>query len=223
MENARIRCTADFKEGVASFLEKRKPVWQSKLGRLIHDMRTIEYHDTTLRVRYAETDQMGVVYHANYLIWFEVGRVELMRALGFDYKIDGDRRRLPHRRRRSPLPLRKSRALRPSASRPHAHRRMAQSRREIFLRNFPRRKFLPARHRLHHARHLRQQRPPQISAAEISRRPAAPECPRTQTGATHDRARTPSSSPATISPSRSSTTSRSTAQKFRSPPTPSSA
>ena len=49
-------------------------------------MRTIEHHDTTLRVRYAETDQMGVVYHANYLIWFEVGRVELMRALGFDYK-----------------------------------------------------------------------------------------------------------------------------------------
>ena len=39
-----------------------------------------------LRVRYAETDQMGVVYHANYLIWFEVGRVELMRALGIEYK-----------------------------------------------------------------------------------------------------------------------------------------
>ncbi|HEX4320765.1 MAG TPA: thioesterase family protein [Acidobacteriaceae bacterium] len=39
-----------------------------------------------LRVRYAETDQMGVVYHANYLVWFEVGRVEFMRALGFDYK-----------------------------------------------------------------------------------------------------------------------------------------
>jgi acyl-CoA thioester hydrolase len=37
-------------------------------------------------VRYAETDQMGVVYHANYLIWFEVGRVELMRALGIEYK-----------------------------------------------------------------------------------------------------------------------------------------
>jgi acyl-CoA thioester hydrolase len=49
-------------------------------------MRTIEYHDTTVRVRYAETDQMGVVYHANYLIWFEVGRVELMRAMGFEYK-----------------------------------------------------------------------------------------------------------------------------------------
>jgi acyl-CoA thioester hydrolase len=49
-------------------------------------MRAIEYHDTAVRVRYAETDQMGVVYHANYLIWFEVGRVELMRAMGFEYK-----------------------------------------------------------------------------------------------------------------------------------------
>jgi len=46
----------------------------------------LAYHDVTVRVRYAETDQMGVVYHANYLIWFEVGRVELMRAMGFDYK-----------------------------------------------------------------------------------------------------------------------------------------
>jgi acyl-CoA thioester hydrolase len=44
------------------------------------------FHDAVVRVRYAETDQMGVVYHANYLIWFEVGRVELMRAFGFDYK-----------------------------------------------------------------------------------------------------------------------------------------
>jgi acyl-CoA thioester hydrolase len=47
----------------------------------------IEYHDAVVRVRYAETDQMGVVYHANYLVWFEVGRVELMRALGFEYKL----------------------------------------------------------------------------------------------------------------------------------------
>jgi acyl-CoA thioester hydrolase len=46
----------------------------------------IEYHDAAIRVRYAETDQMGVVYHANYLIWFEVGRVELIRALGIEYK-----------------------------------------------------------------------------------------------------------------------------------------
>ena len=49
------------------------------------DMRMIEYHDAAVRVRYAETDQMGVVYHANYLVWFEVGRVELIRALGIEY------------------------------------------------------------------------------------------------------------------------------------------
>src|SRR5277367_6208554 len=45
-----------------------------------------EHLDFPVRVRYAETDQMGVVYHSNYLIWFEIGRVELMRSLGFDYK-----------------------------------------------------------------------------------------------------------------------------------------
>lgn len=44
------------------------------------------YAETRVRVRYAETDQMGVVYHANYLVWFEVGRVEMMRQLGLDYK-----------------------------------------------------------------------------------------------------------------------------------------
>ncbi|GAC1645298.1 MAG: hypothetical protein NVS9B15_02820 [Acidobacteriaceae bacterium] len=42
--------------------------------------------ETTVRVRYAETDQMGVVYHSNFIIWFEVGRVELLRDLGFDYR-----------------------------------------------------------------------------------------------------------------------------------------
>ena len=42
--------------------------------------------ETRIRVRYAETDQMGVVYHSNYLIWFEVGRVELMRQIGLSYK-----------------------------------------------------------------------------------------------------------------------------------------
>jgi acyl-CoA thioester hydrolase len=42
--------------------------------------------ETTLRVRYAETDQMAVVYHSNYFIWFEVGRVELLRQLGFSYQ-----------------------------------------------------------------------------------------------------------------------------------------
>jgi acyl-CoA thioester hydrolase len=42
--------------------------------------------ETRLRVRYVETDQMGVVYHTNYLIWFEVGRVEFLRQLGFTYR-----------------------------------------------------------------------------------------------------------------------------------------
>lgn len=44
------------------------------------------FAETRVRVRYAETDQMGVVYHANYLVWFEVGRVEFIRQLGMDYK-----------------------------------------------------------------------------------------------------------------------------------------
>jgi acyl-CoA thioester hydrolase len=44
-------------------------------------------HRTSFRVRYAETDQMGVVYHANYLVWMEIGRVELVRSLGLNYKI----------------------------------------------------------------------------------------------------------------------------------------
>jgi len=81
------KCThplhAGFQEGLASFLER-----ESRSGRAIQielslilsgsrkhrDIRMIEYHDAAVRVRYAETDQMGVVYHANYLIWFEVGR-----------------------------------------------------------------------------------------------------------------------------------------------------
>ena len=41
---------------------------------------------TTLRVRYAETDQMGVVYYANYLVWFEVARTDLLRNKGWSYR-----------------------------------------------------------------------------------------------------------------------------------------
>lgn len=43
------------------------------------------HHVTEVRVRYAETDQMGVVYHANYLVWCELGRTDLIRALGCPY------------------------------------------------------------------------------------------------------------------------------------------
>jgi len=42
--------------------------------------------ETRLRVRYAETDNMGVVYYANYLVWMEVGRLDLCRACGFNYR-----------------------------------------------------------------------------------------------------------------------------------------
>ena len=41
---------------------------------------------TTVRVRYAETDRMGVVYYANYLVWFEVGRTEWLRESGWSYR-----------------------------------------------------------------------------------------------------------------------------------------
>ena len=42
-------------------------------------------HDIQIRVRYAETDQMGVVYHSNYFPWFESARTEAIRSLGFTY------------------------------------------------------------------------------------------------------------------------------------------
>ena len=44
------------------------------------------WHETEIRVRYAETDQMGIAHHSNYLIWFETGRSDLCRARGFSYK-----------------------------------------------------------------------------------------------------------------------------------------
>jgi acyl-CoA thioester hydrolase len=46
----------------------------------------VTYVDTFLRVRYAETDQMGIVYYANHLIWMEVGRVEFCRTMGIRYR-----------------------------------------------------------------------------------------------------------------------------------------
>ena len=42
--------------------------------------------ETKLRVRYAETDQMRVAYHSNYMVWFEIGRVEFLRQFGFEYR-----------------------------------------------------------------------------------------------------------------------------------------
>ncbi|MGC2235210.1 MAG: thioesterase family protein [Pyrinomonadaceae bacterium] len=45
-----------------------------------------KWYETEIRVRYAETDKMGIVHHSNYLIWFELGRSDFCRARGFSYK-----------------------------------------------------------------------------------------------------------------------------------------
>src|SRR5580700_11486168 len=66
----------------------------AKLCRSGHPNRPASYNrlsmppatETRLRVRYAETDQMGVVYYANHFVWMEVGRVDLCRACGFNYR-----------------------------------------------------------------------------------------------------------------------------------------
>jgi len=53
-------------------------------------------HTASVRVRYADTDQMGVAYYANHLIWFEVGRNELMRAVGYPYaRLESEDVRMP--------------------------------------------------------------------------------------------------------------------------------
>ena len=46
----------------------------------------MKYNETTVRVRYKDTDQMGVAYYANYFVWFEVGRCEYFRELGMSYR-----------------------------------------------------------------------------------------------------------------------------------------
>ena len=69
-----------------------KVEWPSNLRRTLTSMTTDSEqqfrratHDIELRVRYAETDQMGVVYHANYLVWCEMGRTDFIRTLGVSY------------------------------------------------------------------------------------------------------------------------------------------
>lgn len=53
---------------------------------LIHkEVITMFVSEKQIEIRYAETDQMGVVYHANYIIWLEVGRSQLLKDLGFSY------------------------------------------------------------------------------------------------------------------------------------------
>lgn len=63
----------------------REAIVKSK-GERLQDQGSPARHRTSFRVRYAETDQMGVVYHANYLAWCEVGRTEFVRAAGMSYR-----------------------------------------------------------------------------------------------------------------------------------------
>lgn len=51
-------------------------------GRIIAEM----WHENEIRVRYAETDKMGIVHHSNYFVWFEIGRSEFCRSRGFSYR-----------------------------------------------------------------------------------------------------------------------------------------
>jgi acyl-CoA thioester hydrolase len=55
-------------------------------------IKTMFTHDTQLRVRYAETDQMGFVYYGRYMEYLEVGRVEMMRARGIPYRLVEEKR-----------------------------------------------------------------------------------------------------------------------------------
>ena len=59
-----------------------------------HAVRPLPTSTSVVRVRYAETDKMGVVYYANYLVWFEVARADLLRRPGVDLPGDGAGRRV---------------------------------------------------------------------------------------------------------------------------------
>ena len=64
----------------------RRPRASDLLGPEAPSLRPAPARTTRLRVRYAETDRMGVVYYANYLVWFEVGRTEWLRQTGWTYR-----------------------------------------------------------------------------------------------------------------------------------------
>ncbi len=58
---------------------------------IVPEVKKMYISEKQIEIRYAETDQMGVVYHANYLIWLEIGRTQLIKDLGFEYaKLEAD-------------------------------------------------------------------------------------------------------------------------------------
>jgi len=68
-------------------ISKSKPVTRVQISSKEEDSIMLEdgWHETTIRVRYKDTDRMGVVYYGNYLTFFEIGRAELMREFDFPY------------------------------------------------------------------------------------------------------------------------------------------
>jgi acyl-CoA thioester hydrolase len=87
-------------------------------------------HETRFRVRYAETDQMGVVYYANYLVWMEIGRAEYCRAAGIRYKdmesMDGIRLAVVEAHCRYLQPARYDQEIAVETSVARANRRMVE-------------------------------------------------------------------------------------------------
>lgn len=58
---------------------------------IVPEVKKMYISEKQIEIRYAETDQMGVVYHANYVIWLEIGRAQLIKDLGFEYaKLEQD-------------------------------------------------------------------------------------------------------------------------------------
>jgi len=70
----------------AEYLSRWRRIAEKPRTALRYHESSMPSHQTRVRVRYAETDQMGVVYYANYLVWMEVARVEFCKALGFRYR-----------------------------------------------------------------------------------------------------------------------------------------
>ena len=127
-----------------------------------------EFIDTVVRVRYAETDKMGIVYYANYFIYFEIGRVEYLRQRGLDYRrmeLDDDSFTVVAEAKcRYRRPARYDDPLRIRTRVTSARRRTITFGYEILHDETGR----VAGHRRIDPRRLRQQRPPQAVAGKVS-------------------------------------------------------
>ncbi len=93
--------------------EERPAIIRGRVNELEQSSNNAVPHQTSIRVRYAETDQMGVVYYANYFVWMEIGRVELVRCSRLELQRIGAFRRSFSFRCKLRMPLHLPGALRP--------------------------------------------------------------------------------------------------------------